>query len=223
MNDMRFHELKRYLLDYIYPNRCPFCDKEIHSGLYFCTECAEKLASAPESADNISPAAGLSVVTAYDDTAKRLVYEFKEGNNGYAASAAAYLMFRKLCADGALGGITVVTAVPMHRRDKARRGYNQSELVAKEIARLARKPYRRLLKKTKLNLPQKSLSAAERCVNVVGVYEYAHKKRLEGESVLLIDDVCTTGSTLREAASQLIIGGAARVYAAVFAKTENKP
>ena len=91
-----------------------------------------------------------------------------------------------------------ITCVPMHKEQKLNRGYNQSELLAKECADLMRTKYIHSLEKYKKNQVQHTLSGAERRKNVKGVYRPINKEMLKGKRVLLIDDIITTGSTLAE-------------------------
>ncbi len=110
-----------------------------------------------------------------------------------------------------------VTYVPMRKKEYKQRGFNQSMLLAREVASLLGLPCRNLLKKTFDTRPQKELSANERIGNVLGVFDVTEK--VEDQRILLIDDVITTGSTLHECAKMLKIAGAATVTALVFAAT----
>ncbi len=94
----------------------------------------------------------------------------------------------------------VITAVPLYWHNKWRRGYNQSEKIARCVGRLIDCPYRELLKKVRKNKVQHYLNPEQRSANVIGVYACRDGGSLEGKTVLLIDDVCTTGSTIEECA-----------------------
>ena len=107
----------------------------------------------------------------------------------------------------------------MRRKDINRRGYNQTKLIAKELAKLSGKPCKAFLKKTRDAKEQKTLSAKERRENMKDIFAACNIKSLYGRSVLIIDDVCTTGSTVSEAAKVLKESGAVFVAASVFAKT----
>ena len=119
-----------------------------------------------------------------------------------------------------IADLDCITCVPMRRKNIQKRGYNQTKLLAKEISGLLGLPFVPLLKKTKDTLEQKSLSAEGRRVNVKGAFSVASKHYdLNGKNILIIDDVCTTGSTLSENARTLKSAGASRVFAAVIEKT----
>ncbi len=118
----------------------------------------------------------------------------------------------------------VVTAVPMHAKDEYERGYNQGELLAKEVAVRLNLPYQRLLTKCYRTKPQKTMAAWQRAGNVLGVYDVTDKAAVEYRTVLLIDDVFTTGATVDECAKMLKLYGAERVLcaAAALRKTEKQ-
>lgn len=210
---------KRLALDLIYPNRCPFCDNYIPFDEYYCTDCGNRLSPPPEY-DEYANIDGFTAVTAYDDYSIPFINMMKKESSGYALSAAAFMIFQSVASSELLDSIDVITYVPMRRRDKLRRGYNQTAIMAHELAQLAEKPCIPLLKKVRDTLQQKTLGVADRRKNVKGAFAYKSRLNLSGKSVLLIDDICTTGSTLNEAAAKLKAAGAASVAAAVFAKTK---
>lgn len=108
--------------------------------------------------------------------------------------------------------------VPLHKKRLRWRGYNQSLELALGLAGLLRRPVEpEALVRLRHTLPQSRLNAAERQVNLKNAF-VANSKRVTGRSVLLVDDVCTTGSTLRECTQALRSAGAARVDVAVLAR-----
>lgn len=113
--------------------------------------------------------------------------------------------------------VDVVTAVPMGNAKVKKRGFNQSELVARVVAKKIDREYRQLLKEVGKAGTQKDLNYLDRFLNVLGRYE-ALDDYLRGESVLLIDDVFTTGATINECARLLKSAGAGKVYAVAFAR-----
>lgn len=109
-----------------------------------------------------------------------------------------------------------VAAVPMHRSKLRARGYNQAELLARSLAKRIGVPYEPLLTKRAERASQSTLPRRERAANVRNVFTAV--KAARDRSVLLIDDICTTGETLRACAAALQRGKAKRVCAAVVAK-----
>ncbi|MFQ5789289.1 MAG: ComF family protein [Acidobacteriota bacterium] len=105
-----------------------------------------------------------------------------------------------------------VVPVPLHRRRRRQRGYNQAELLARTVAALAGVPLRRgVLSKIKPRPPQAELSAKARLTNAVGAYHARLPAWLRGRDVLLVDDVFTTGATAEACARALLTAGAASV------------
>jgi len=110
--------------------------------------------------------------------------------------------------------------VPLHRERLQERGFNQALLLVKELNRWTGIPYRkRLLQKKRPTLPQVHLSGKEREKGVRGSFHLLGRKALEGKSILLVDDVYTTGATVNECSKVLLAGGAARVDVLTLAHT----
>lgn len=111
----------------------------------------------------------------------------------------------------------VIVPVPMHRRKERKRGYNQAELLAMELSKKLRvRCDPSLLVKTRERQTQSMLARNERAANVRGAF--AASPRVDGRSVLLVDDISTTGETLRACAADLVRAGASRVCAVAVAK-----
>ncbi len=112
----------------------------------------------------------------------------------------------------------MVVAVPVHGRKLRSRGFNQTILLASDLARRIRVPlHRRVLLKTRPTKAQVGLSRAERIRNLAGSFDVPDPRRVADSSILLVDDVSTTGTTIREAASALRSAGARRIDAMVLA------
>ena len=115
----------------------------------------------------------------------------------------------------------VICYVPMVRARERRRGYNQSHLLAERIGKLLHIPvFHNLLICRRSSKPQHELNAREREKNVAGLYTC--KTVLDGMTVLLVDDIKTTGATLNECAKQLTIAGAASVWCVTALCTDKK-
>lgn len=113
----------------------------------------------------------------------------------------------------------VVVAVPLHPEKKRQRGFNQAEIIAREMARMQGLVFvKDALIKFKMTPAQTSLEAEERRRNVKGVFRLKKRGRIEKKTVILVDDVFTTGSTLRECSSVLKEGGAKEVRALTLAQ-----
>jgi ComF family protein len=118
-------------------------------------------------------------------------------------------------------GITpdLLVPVPLHSSRERRRGFNQAALLARSLGERVDVPVAgRLLRRTRATSPQvRTAGAAARRANVAGAFAVAEQSRVPGRTVLLVDDVCTTGATLRACADALRTAGARTVYALTFA------
>jgi len=114
----------------------------------------------------------------------------------------------------------VLIPVPLHRRRLRERGYNQSSLLARELASIVGLPIvENVLCRVKDSLPQvKAASVDARHQNVKGAFICQSDGRIKGKSVLVIDDVCTSGATLEACAAALKIAGATSVWGLTFAR-----
>jgi competence protein ComFC len=110
-----------------------------------------------------------------------------------------------------------IVPIPLHRRRLAQRGFNQSELMARAVAERLMVPVATDLVRTKNTTPQVELSGKARRENMNGVFSWKGQP-LMGKTVLIVDDVATTGTTLNEAARVLRGAGARQVWGAVVAK-----
>jgi len=111
--------------------------------------------------------------------------------------------------------VELVVPLPLHRMREAYRGYNQSGLIARYAAREMRLPLVQLLKKIRATPAQTGLSRQQRRANIAGAFSPVDR-RFQPAAVLLIDDIYSTGATLKEAARVLHNSGYI-VYAAVLA------
>jgi competence protein ComFC len=122
--------------------------------------------------------------------------------------------------------IEIVVPLPLFHAKQRERGYNQTESIARGIARSLPRPVRRrLVKRSRWTDSQTTLGFAARQMNVNGAFVVPRSKTaiLAGKTILLVDDVVTTGATTRACAEALRKGGAAAVYVAAVALAEQLP
>ena len=110
----------------------------------------------------------------------------------------------------------VITPLPLHRWRHGIRGYNQAAEIARPLGRSCQKPVRHLLRRVRRTRPQSGLDASSRRKNLRGAFKA--RATLMPESVLLVDDVMTTGATLNEAAATLRRAGVDTVIALTIAR-----
>ncbi len=152
----------------------------------------------------------------YRGSLERLLHAFKFERHDFLDAPLSELLESAIRTRGDVDFDGVVP-VPMHRSKLRRRGYNQAELLGRTLARRLRlRCEPRLLRKSLERSPQSTLPRNERAANVRGAF--AASPRAHGRSLLLVDDICTTGETLRACANALLAQKAARVCAVVVAK-----
>ncbi len=113
-----------------------------------------------------------------------------------------------------------IVPMPLHWHRRWQRGFNQSELLAREVARRWNVPVIRAVRRKRPTVPQAGLTSAQRRKNVQGAF--LARQRLDGLHVLLIDDVLTTGATASACARALKRAGAARVSLATLARRDRR-
>ena len=117
-----------------------------------------------------------------------------------------------------------ITAVPMYFSDRKARGYNQSDELAAALSEKLGIEFRSVIRKIYHTDKQSGKQMTDRTGNVFGVFDV--EENLEGKSILLVDDIRTTGSTLSECGKMLYLAGAKRVccvsIAAAKFKKKNK-
>jgi ComF family protein len=148
----------------------------------------------------------------YDGPIKELILQFKFHRLRAATETAAGLILRRAAEWPEIDMVTSVPVAPSRYRE---RGYNQSELIAKAVARQAGLPYQSALVRLTAT-HQIGLDRQSRFRQVAGAFRAI--RALDGRRVLIVDDVVTTGATLSECAAELRAAGARDVWAAAVAR-----
>lgn len=160
----------------------------------------------------------LTVLFPYNEMIKDSLTGFKfHGKQSYFRTYAD-LLHEKLTEFINTDEIDYVMSVPLHRRRKIRRGYNQSQLISERVAAKLKKPdISKLLLRTRNTEAQSGLEKVKRNENVKNAFRVRDSDCLKGSTVLLIDDIITTGSTINECCKALKSAGVAKVHAAAAA------
>jgi ComF family protein len=151
----------------------------------------------------------------YSGGLERLLHAFKFSRHDFLDDSFASLLEQTIRARGDVA-FDAVVPVPMSRRKERRRGYNQAELLARSLAKRIGIRCSMLLSKRGDGPTQSLLPRERRAANVRDAF--LASRDAKGRSLLLIDDICTTGETLRACAAELVRAGAARVCAITVAK-----
>ena len=134
----------------------------------------------------------------------RLVYELKYYGNGRLGYFLGRCMAAELLPSGFFQGIDYIVPVPLHERKKRKRGYNQSEMLARGLSEVTGIPlFGNLIVRSRYTDTQTRKGSYDRWMNVKDVFECTSAKELENSHILVVDDVMTTGATIVACADAL--------------------
>ena len=192
-------------IDYFFPPICGMCG-EINEN-YICNNCYENIKKIKKCVINEYNNRNFSkhlYIFRYEGIIRNKIIEYKFEDKGYL-----YKMFAKIILSDKktcnfIKKYDVIIPVPISKKRKKKRGYNQSELVANELAqKLNQDIWTDIIIKKKDNKPQSELNKLERIKNVEDIYEINKPIEVKNKKVLLLDDIYTTGSTVNEIARKL--------------------
>ena len=229
------------LLDFVFPRRCPVCgDIIVPQGELCCLSCRGRLKYVEEpyclkcgkplkdAGEALCPDCSRKkrsfdygrVVFLYDELMSNTIYYFKYGGRQeYAAFYADEILKRYERLIRSISPDALVP-IPLHKSRFRKRGYNQAELIAEELSRRLGIPVLpKLLLRVKKTKPQKNLDEAQRENNLKRAFKIG-KNDVSLETVILIDDIYTTGSTLDSAAGCLREIGVKGVYFIVLSTSD---
>ena len=208
-----------YLVDLVYPNTCLACDSFVVDEALVCSSCISCIQPLATTEEKLSPTGTLTVISAsrYEGPLVRLVMG-KQWRQIGAARILGRLIASRI--EPVALQFDCMIAVPLHWRRYAWRGYNQALEVAREVRKQTKVPLVRPFFRVRHTPYQATLSKAERTANMGGAFAPCDsweraRKQLANKHVLLIDDVYTTGSTVRQLAKCVLRAGAASVTVAV--------
>lgn len=211
------------LLDLLFPLECLACQKE---GSVLCENCFKQLKfNGAQRAAELKTLHLDRIFIAGDYDDQLLAQAIKKFKYNFISDLGQILArFLALFWQGQLNipehsflQDALLVPLPLSKQRRRSRGFNQSEILANELAQYFHHKVDLNLKRTQHRPPQAELNAQERRANIRGVFKWAGGN-LSGQNIVLIDDVITTGATLDEAARVLKEAGATRVYALVLAK-----
>jgi len=190
------------LVAVLFPHCCLFCE---WPGTVLCTRCSHKLDFCTQiEAPVYYPDLSLVAVCRFNQDSRRIIHTFKYRGIPAFGKRIAELLFHH----ASLPSIDFITSVPPDPVRKKRRGFDHTQLIAQNLATLLNKPYITTLKKnTQSGAQAKTNSRKERLKNAEHRFsllpQLTVQQTLAHKKVLLVDDVCTTGSTLRECVYEL--------------------
>jgi ComF family protein len=225
-------KLKGIALDLLFPRWCVGCGRE---GDFLCPSCLKSLprivpplcprCGLPQSSTTLCPSCagwqaeidGIRSPFRFDGVIRQAIHELKYRNLRAIAGLFARLLNDYLTTNPVPG--EVVVPVPLHPKRLRERGYNQSHLLAQELAKLSKLPLIEdcLIRKHHSPPQARTANVDERRSNVANAFS-CRDQRLKGKQVLLIDDVSTSGATLDGCARALKKAGATSVWGVVLAR-----
>lgn len=228
----------RRVLDALAPSHCLACGISVQEPAAICSSCWQKLVLLDDPVCDVlgtpfpyDPGEGVlspqalshppawdrsRAAVVFDDLSKVFVHAFKYGDRNEAGLFMARLMLR--AGRPLLTDVDLVVPVPLHWTRLWKRRFNQAAFLAQRIAGSAGKPFDPLiLKRQRATPPQVGLDASARARNMRKAFRVQDGAVLSGLSVLLVDDVRTTGATITACVETLKKAGAARVHVLTFA------
>lgn len=207
---------------WLFPVSCLGCGSGIsgEEPLHLCLGCRARLR--PPAADRTAPPAdpaALPILSLwrYEPPLDAVILALKFRRLDYLGRHLAEEIAAGL--SGRLGGADLVVPVPLHWIRRAARGFDQAERIAVPLAERLGLPVERSLARRRPTRAQARLGRAARRDNLAGAFRVGRAARIAGRRILLVDDVATTGATLKAAAGALLAAGADEVRAVTVART----
>src|SRR5258706_7916515 len=246
LNNLIFSPIFSLVFSLVFPDDCRLCGEALHEvsrvpvcakclldpqplvAEHFCAACRTPFVNAfplDETARCTLCRLGLTGFDAvysygsYEGSLRKLIHLFKFDKVHTLAAPLAKFLALVLPREERFD---VIVPMPLHWRRRWERGFNQSELLAREIGRRWNVPVEKAVRRVKSTAPQAGLTNAKRRANVSGAFQARKSRRLDGARVLLVDDVMTTGATAAACARVLKRAGAAHVALLAVARTDRR-
>ncbi len=225
--------IKDNLLWLIFTNHCKYCNTIVEKGENMCAECRNNLPEIKGERCKFCGAGkercgckkhrmaydGITSPFYYEGGIKSGIQRLKFNGKEHIARTLAVDMANCVKSDFSQVIFDFICFVPFTTAQKIRRNYNQSELLANHLSKMLEIPLKNVLIKLFETESQHTKNIRNRSGNVFGVYDIKANADVKGKTILLVDDIKTTGSTLNECAWILKIRGAKEVYCVTASMT----
>ncbi|MCX7923029.1 MAG: ComF family protein [Clostridia bacterium] len=215
------------IIKFIFPSKCIFCGTllDINAELDICARCYSRIPfingkgiKDRRQGYDIKYCDGVFCVCNYSGIVKDSIIKYKFLNKASYYRTFAKLLSYKLKEMTNCRNFDIIVSVPLYKNKERVRGYNQSLLVSKALSKEIGVPhYSGLLVKIKNTESQSLLGKKERYTNIKDAFATSDRDKVKDKSILLVDDILTTGSTISECCKVLKESGAKKVFAAVIA------
>lgn len=201
-------------LEFIFLPSCGVCGK-LGEG-YLCKKCGKELekyvinkryiVNNLKRFDNINVNENIDIMHIFDykEIIRKLIINYKFNDKSYLYKTFCEFIVKRKKSFDFIKSYDIIIPVPIHKKRMRKRGYNQSELIAKELAKKAEiKCYTDVLLKIKNNKMQSTLNKKEREENTKNVYKLKNEEKIYNKKVLIFDDIYTTGATITSCIKEL--------------------
>lgn len=212
-------------LNFIFPPICGICGKMGEN--YICNKCKTELINSniflnkldTYESNNITFIDAHFYLFKYYGIIREKILQYKFDNKAYLYNTISEFFINNKKLYRFLKKYDIITAVPISKSRKRARGYNQSELIARKLAKTMHINFEKdFLIKIKNNNPQSSLDRVQRFENVKNVYKIQNEQKIKNSKIILFDDIYTTGATVNECAKLLKMSGAKSIGILTIAK-----
>ncbi len=214
-----FCTLYESFLNFIFPPRCPVCRSYQEKRGMWCPACLSRTARMhrlPMDREMYRVLASVQAVGHYHGALRKLIGELKYKKNKSSLDYIHVFLTEALRLEQ-FGAIDAVVPVPLYKNKQKKRGFNQAELIFRSWSETQGYQWLNALERVRSTVPQYQLHVNERRKNMKGAFVVKYGMELRGKNILLVDDILTTGSTLRECAIVLKQAGADEIRALVLA------
>ncbi len=200
----------------LFPERdiCFFCREERIDEGYICTNCKELVEFLHMEVKLNSPYVEKAYYSVfYNRFIKERIHDYKYHGKSYLFKPFSHMLLCTIDYYNLKDEIDLISFVPMYKKKEVLRGYNQSKLMAEYVAKELDKPLLlNSLIKIKHTKDQNKLGKIERQSNLINSFKIVNNHQFKGKKILIIDDIITTGATIKECGKVLLENGAKKVY-----------
>lgn len=227
------------VLELIYPSTCAACDAICEPTKWLCEGCENGLNQLAEGAccslcasplpepkspcgrckgHGLRPFSRIARLSTFDSTTRQLIHAIKYRHRWATVDRLVDRLARRESVESIMADANVIVPIPMHYFRAVARGFNQSELIARRLSKRFHVPLVDALRRRRATASQTSFHSRQaRIKNMRDVFQLVEDDSLRGKRVVLVDDVMTSGATLRSAAREVRQAKPARIDAVVIA------